>query len=86
MTFRGLETAEVFLVRFSKVISRKAHAHAAESDGGYFEVALSKLSLLHLCSLGVSGEFYRAVAAYSFLSDAMSIEKRYFTSDLSILS
>jgi hypothetical protein len=33
-----------------------------------------------------SGEFDRAFVDYSFLSDAMSIEKRYFTSDLSILS
>jgi hypothetical protein len=49
-----------------------AHSHAAEPDGRNFQAALSKFAFLHLLIL----------SDYSALRDAISMAKRYFTSDL----
>ena len=52
----------------------EAHPHAAEADGRDFQVAVPEFALLHVFLLR---------SGYSDLRDAMSMAKRYFTSDLS---
>src|SRR4029450_10165267 len=87
------------LLVFSRTVA-KAHSHTAQPDGRDFQgVALSEFVLLHISNLRLlcshlltsdtalnSEPSTINFSAYSDFREAMSMEKRYFTSDLSNLS
>ncbi len=54
-------------------------SRAAEADGWNIQITLSKFALLHCFSF-----CHFLTAGHSDFNEAMSIEKRYFTSLLSI--
>ena len=88
VNFRGIEEGDAafdgcvkkrnhLLFVFRRAVG-KTHSHTAEPDRRHFQITFSKFALLHRILLQVRVD-------HSDLREAMSIENRYFTSDLSNL-